>query len=344
MSELIDAFLDDPDFDEAQTLIFNISEADHHHFKRLDQFLNEKMKDQSRSFIKALFEKGLITFCDEINIGKKLELKKMPSVGSSIQILIPPPRPADAAPENIPLDILYEDEHLVFINKAQGMVVHPAPGNYNGTLVNAILYHCKDIKGVGDQKRPGIVHRLDKGTSGVMVVAKDQKTHEGLVKLFSTHDIERRYQCFAMGTKMLASGKLESNIGRSHHNRLKMATNVRGGKEAITYWKVLAHYEKFTHLEMTLETGRTHQIRVHLTELLKSPILCDPLYGNPAEHLQRLGPEFKTLLKDCEHPFLHAKVLGLIHPITGEKLRLEAPLPEIFNQVIDLANSQLEKK
>lgn len=344
MSELIDSFLEDPDYDEATSIVLHISESDHDNFKRLDQFLNEKMKDQSRSFIKALFEKGLVSFYGEGNEGRKLELKKMPPVGSSIQIIIPPPRPADAAPENIPLEILYEDEHLVFINKPQGMVVHPAPGNYTGTLVNAILYHCKDIKGVGDQKRPGIVHRLDKGTSGVMVVAKDQKTHEGLVNLFSTHDIERRYECLVMGTKMLASGKLESTIGRHPHNRLKMAANVRGGKNAITFWKVLAHYDKMTHMEMTLETGRTHQIRVHLTDLLKHPILCDPLYGHPAEHLQRLGPDFKALLKDVEHPFLHAKVLGLVHPITGEKLRFEAKPPAIFTEVIEMAKSVMEKK
>lgn len=305
-------------------------------FKRLDQFLAKKLPDQSRSFIKDLFNKG------EISASTKLELKKLPPVGTEITVKIPPPRPADAQPENIPLDIVFEDEHLVFVNKPAGMVVHPAPGNYTGTLVNAILHHCPDLKGVGDQKRPGIVHRLDKGTSGVMVVAKDQKTHEGLVKLFSTHDIERIYEALVMGGRIPTTGKLESTIGRHPQNRLKMAANVRNGKEALTHFSVIDYFDKFCHMQLKLETGRTHQIRVHLSQLLHRPILCDPLYGNPKEHLQRLGNDYKGIIKNYEFPFLHAKVLGFVHPITKEKLHFEVKPPQIFQDVLAMAHANME--
>ena len=310
---------------------FIITEQDKDSFKRLDQYLSSKLEDQSRSFLKMIFEKGLIT---SPNAKKKIELKKFPEVGTQIDVEIPPAAPADAQPEDIPIDILFEDEHLIIVNKAAGMVVHPAPGNYTGTLVNAILHHCKDLTGVGDQKRPGIVHRLDKGTSGVMVVAKNQKCHEGLVNLFSTHDIERKYECIAMGKQFPAGGLLESTIGRHKQNRLKMAINVKGGKSALTNYKVLTQFDKVAHLEMKLETGRTHQIRVHLSQLLYRPILCDPLYGNPKEHLQRVGPEVSDIIGSYEHPFLHAKLLGFIHPITGEKMLFETPPPAIFRNVL----------
>lgn len=318
---------------EYRTLI--VSAEDREEFKRLDQYLAKKIPDFSRTFLQNLFEKGEINLVSE-NAPMKLELKKMPPIGSEIEVHLPPPMPAEAQPENLPLDILYEDEHLVIINKAQGMVTHPAPGNYTGTLVNAVLFHCKDIKGVGDQKRPGIVHRLDKGTSGVMVVAKNQKCHEGLVLLFSTHDIERYYEALVMGSRMEPSGRLESTIGRDPHNRLKMAANVRHGKRALTYYKTLAQYEHFAHVEFKLETGRTHQIRVHAAELLKRALLMDPLYGNPNEHRRRLGETFGDVLKEVESPFLHAKVLGFVHPITKEKLRFEVPPPKIFQDVLNL--------
>ncbi|EQC51826.1 pseudouridine synthase [Bacteriovorax sp. DB6_IX] len=218
---------------ESQICILIVKDEDKNQFKRLDQFLAHHLKDHSRSFIKDLFLKGQITS------ETKLEIKRLPAVGTEIKIEIPPPRDPDAQAENIPLEIIYEDEHLVFVNKPAGMVTHPAPGNYTGTLVNAILHHCPDLQGVGDQRRPGIVHRLDKGTSGIMVVAKNQKCHDGLVKLFSTHDIDRVYEALVMGTRIEASGRLESTIGRHPQNRLKMAANVKVGKNAITYYKAL---------------------------------------------------------------------------------------------------------
>ena len=314
---------------------FIIGEEDRSNFKRLDQFLADKLEGQSRSVIKSLFQKEKIFFSKDSPIQGRLELKKMPAENSIIIVEIPAPLPSEALAEDIPLEILFEDEHLVIINKPAGMVTHPAPGNYTGTLVNAVLHHCPDLKGIGDQKRPGIVHRLDKGTSGVMVVAKTQACHEGLVKLFSTHDIKRQYICLAMGTKMPVGGKLESTLGRHPQNRLKMAVNVRNGKDAITHYKVLEQFEKCTLLKMTLQTGRTHQIRVHLSSLLRTPIVMDPLYGQPKDHLHRLDDEVSSILKDYEHPLLHARLLGFVHPITKKELCFEKEPPEVFSKVLE---------
>jgi 23S rRNA pseudouridine1911/1915/1917 synthase len=325
---------------EEDLLFFTISQDDKSNYKRLDQYLVDHIEDKSRSAIKAIFEKGMIKYSEDSPIQGKIELKKLPSVGAIVSVELPEPLPSTAKAENIPLEILFEDEHLVIVNKPAGMVTHPAPGNYTGTLVNAVLHHCPDLKGVGDEKRPGIVHRLDKGTSGVMVVAKNQKCHEGLVKLFSTHDIDRVYNAIVLGSRITSEGTLESTIGRHPQNRLKMAVNVRNGKRAVTHYKVLEIYHNLVLMQMKLETGRTHQIRVHLGSLLHKPILCDPLYGNPKEDLRRLGGEYKSIIKDYPHPFLHAKVLGFIHPITNEKLYFEADPPELFQKVIEMAESK----
>ena len=311
-----------------------IKSEDKSSFKRLDQFLASKVDHLSRNFLKSLFEKGMISGSrngDDV----KIALKKMPEEGVEIHIQVPPPLPSTAEAEDIPLEILFEDEHLVIVNKPAGMVTHPAPGNQTGTLVNAILHHCTDLKGVGDQIRPGIVHRLDKGTSGVMVVAKDQKTHEGLVLLFSTHDIERRYQALVITSQLPVGGTLKSTIGRHPQNRLKMAINVPRGKEAITHYKTLESFENMFHVELKLETGRTHQIRVHLASILKASILCDQTYGNPAQQLKRISHELVQIIDDYPYPFLHAKVLGFVHPITGEKLYFEQDPPQIFKQILE---------
>ncbi len=316
--------------------VVTVSQEDKSNFKRLDQYLAEKFEDLSRTFIKTLFSNGQI----ELEPAGKLELKKMPKVGSKIIIQLPPPIPIEAEPENIPLKILFEDEHLIIVDKPAGLVVHPAPGNYTGTLVNAILFHCPDLKGIGDKKRPGIVHRLDKGTSGVMVVAKAQKAHEKLVEMFSKHDIERRYEAIAFSKNLKISGIIESNIGRDPRNRIKMAANVSRGKEAITHYKVLDVFNKFSHLELKLETGRTHQIRVHLSTILKAPILCDPVYANCKNQVNSLSLEYKNLLKDYPYQLLHAKILGFKHPITEEQLYFETPPPEVFQKVLELARNE----
>lgn len=304
--------------------------------KRLDKFLADNLKDLSRNFIKGLFQKDQINAEDPEGNPVTLELKKMPPLGTCVQIDIPPPLPSDAPPQDIPLEILFEDSHLLIINKEAGMVVHPAPGHPDGTLVNAVLYHCQDLQGVGDQKRPGIVHRLDKGTSGIMVVAKNRKTHEGLVDLFSTHDIEREYMALIMKTKLPAGGPIETTIGRHPQNRLKMSTQNRNGKRAKTFYRVTEEFEQMSLVQCTLETGRTHQIRVHMSEVLKAPIAMDPLYGSPKDHLNRMAPVLRKFLKDYPYPLLHARKLGFIHPITQEKLLFETDPPEVFSQALEI--------
>lgn len=313
-------------------LEFQITKDDLEQFNRLDAFLAAKVSDLSRSLIKKLFQKGHIMTANDT----KLELKKMPSENTVVLFELPDAQDVDIPAQNIPLEILFEDEHLIVLNKSAGMVVHPAPGNWDGTLVNAILHHCPNLKGIGNEKRPGIVHRLDKGTSGVMVVAKTQKCHEGLVKLFSKHDIDRFYEAIILGTRIEPEMTLESTIGRSPHNRLKMASNVKNGKEAITHMKVLKFFKRFSHVELKLETGRTHQIRVHLSQLLNSPILNDHLYARVREEQLNHTTSMKSLLKNYEYPLLHAKVLGFTHPITNEKLFFEQSPPSIFENLLEV--------
>jgi len=309
-------------------LILSITDQDKENHKRLDTFLCEKLPEISRSLIKKHFTNGLFTCEQELN------LKKLPDPGVEIYFKAPILQDTDIKAQNIPLDILFEDDHLIIINKQAGLVVHPAPGNPDGTLVNAILFHCPNLSGIGNEKRPGIVHRLYKGTSGIMVVAKSQKAHEGLVELFSTHDIERLYEAIVLGVKLDPTKTLESMIGRHPTNRLKMSTKTTKGKNAITHMKVLEFFDFFSHCEMKLETGRTHQIRVHLSELLNSPIVNDPMYGREKEEKLRFNSQMKSLLKEYDHPLLHAKVLGFLHPITKEKLRFEVDPPKVFKEML----------
>lgn len=318
-----------------QSFIVHITSELRQKFKRLDQLLVHELADMSRSSLKALFEKSCVLWHADSPFQGKLELKKMPPEGAIIEVLIPPPTPSKAQAQNIPLEILYEDEHLVFLVKPAGLVTHPAPGHPDQTLVNAVLHHCPDLQGIGDERRPGIVHRLDRGTSGVMVVAKTQKCHEGLVNIFSSHELERKYQCLCLGQNFPSSGKLESTIGRHPTFRKKMAVNVRG-KQAITYYKLLEQFERVAHMEMTLETGRTHQIRVHLSALLNAPILMDELYARPRAHLRAVPEEVRFKLDDYPYPLLHAKLLALKHPITGEELRFESPAPPLFQECLEI--------
>lgn len=317
------------DIDES-VIRLKVTENDCKDFKRLDHFLAAKLPHFSRSFLKNLFDDDQIHSDDET---KKIELKKMPVVNTIIVIDVPPPIPSEATAENLPLEILFEDEYLVIINKPAGMVTHPAPGNYTGTLVNAILYHCPTLLGVGNVKRPGIVHRLDKGTSGVMVVAKEQKTHEKLVNLFSKHDLTRLYETLVCPLPIKKMGMIESTIGRSPSNRLKMAANVKHGKKAITHFKVIKDYQHISHIECKLETGRTHQIRVHLSQILNAPILNDFTYANVTQQKAKLNSTINDLIKNYEYPFLHAKVLKFVHPMTNKILDFQTPPPAIFEQV-----------
>lgn len=320
--------MEDKVSESSQDFEVTVSSLDREEFKRLDLYLVSKLPQFSRSTIKRLFED------EQITSTSSLSLNKMPAAGTVIEIEVPPPLPTDLVPENIPLEILFEDQHLIIINKPAGLVVHPAPGHYTGTLVNAILYHCPDLKGIGSEKRPGIVHRLDMGTSGVMVVAKDQKTHEGLVGLFSTHDIERKYEALVAGKVRDLTGTITTTIGRHPSNRLKMAANVKVGKKAVTHYRVLKHYASCTHIEFKLETGRTHQIRVHSAQILQTPVLCDPLYGSTDWHIKKLPEAISQRLLTYPYQLLHARELGFVHPLTGEKLHFTAPAPDIFQQTI----------
>lgn len=314
---------------DAELVTFVISEEEFEAHKRLDAFLSQKFPELSRSLIKKLYQDGHI----ESKVAK-LELKKMPPIGTTIKFKMPVANPVGIEPQNIPIEILFEDEHLIVVNKQAGLVVHPAAGNPDGTLVNAILHHCPDLKGIGNEKRPGIVHRLDKGTSGVMVIAKSQKAHEGLVGLFSEHNIDRYYEAIVLGARIPPKKVLESLMGRSPSNRLKMTTKVKKGKSAHTEMKVLKFFDHFSHVELKLETGRTHQIRVHLSELLNAPILNDPLYGRLKDEKRFQNDVMKSSLKDYEHPLLHAKVLGFKHPITGEELHFETDPPQVFQDIL----------
>jgi 23S rRNA pseudouridine1911/1915/1917 synthase len=306
-----------------------VTQEDCDEFKRFDVYLAQKFPQFSRSTLKRMFESEDIT-----SETTTLQLKRMPPVGTKIDIEVPPPIPSNLTPENIPLDILFEDEHLIIINKPAGLVVHPAPGHYTGTLVNAILYHCGDLKGIGAEKRPGIVHRLDMGTSGVMVVAKDQATHEGLAALFAIHDIERKYEAIVIGQPRQLTGTITGTIGRHPTNRLKMMAEAKNGKKAVTHYKVLKKFANFTHIELKLETGRTHQIRVHMSQVLMTPIACDPVYSSSDSHLKKMPESIRKAVLEYPYQLLHAKELGFIHPITKQALHFEVAPPEIFQAAL----------
>lgn len=317
---------------EVDARVLKVSEEDRAQFRRLDQWLVAQLPDLSRTTIKRLFDDENITTLD----GRSLSLSKMPMAGVEIEVEVPPPLPTELIAQDIPLDVLFEDEHLIIIVKPAGLCVHPAPGHPDHTLVNAILFRCPDLKGVGGEKRPGIVHRLDLGTSGVMVVAKTQATHEGLVQLFSRHDIERAYEALLMGQPKMQAGKIETFIGRHPQSRQKMSCLVKSGKKAISNFKILKSVQNIHHAEFRLETGRTHQIRVHASQFLQAPILCDPLYADVASQRSKLPEAITSLLKEWPHQLLHARLLGFKHPITGEALRFEAPLPSPMKEVLSL--------
>ena len=274
---------------------------------RLDVFAS-LILDLSRSACQRLIADGHI----KIN-GKMLTKKYCVSEGDTVFCEIPEPENYQVLPEDIPLDIVYEDSDIIVINKPQNMVVHPAAGNFSGTLVNALMHHCSDLSGVNGVLRPGIVHRLDKDTSGLIVVAKHDKAHIGLTEQLAERTCKRVYYAIASGvlTKDLT---IKTNIGRHHKDRKKMAVVPTGkGKEAITHIKVLERFKSASLVEARLETGRTHQIRVHLAHI-RHPVLGDPLYGPKKDGRQ----------------FLHAKVLGFVHPVTGKGMRFETELPEYF--------------
>ncbi|WMT89495.1 RluA family pseudouridine synthase [Pelagibacterium sp. H642] len=304
---------------------------------RLDAFLAARFPAFSRNRIKDLIQGGAVSVGGTTNDVPKYRVK----AGESITLAAPEPVEAEPEPQAIQLAILYEDEHLIVIDKPAGMVVHPAPGNENGTLVNALIHHCgQSLRGIGGVKRPGIVHRLDKDTSGVMVAAKTEQAHNGLAAQFADHGrtgpLERAYTAFAWGIPNPLVGTVETLIGRDPHNRLKQSVLGRDGREAITHYRVSGRFadEKWTVAQLTcnLETGRTHQIRVHMAHI-GHPLLGDGLYGAGfATKINRVPEPIQQAIRALNRQALHASVLGFAHPATGETLHFESPLPP------DLAN------
>jgi 23S rRNA pseudouridine1911/1915/1917 synthase len=291
---------------------------------RLDKTLADLLPELSRARVQGLMAHGLIS----LN-GTTLTDASSKAKAGTYRIEIPAPIPAEPMPENIPLDVLFEDEHLIVINKPAGMAAHPAPGTESGTLVNALLHHCgASLSGIGGVARPGIVHRLDKDTSGVMVAAKNDKAHQGLAALFERHDIDRLYVALTRAAPQQAKGTVITRIGRSATDRKKMAVLKAGGREAITHFTVERTFgpdkrPSAGRVACTLETGRTHQIRVHMASL-GSPCLADPLYGS-GHPVQSVRDAVKEA--GLTRQALHAAVLGFVHPVTGQTLRFETPLP-----------------
>ena len=283
---------------------------------RIDAFLAETVEQLSRSAAQQLLEKGGIT----VN-GKAVKKNYKTHDGDEITVELPEPEPVELLPENIPLDIRYEDEDVVVINKPKGLVVHPAPGHWSGTLVNALMYHCGDsLSGINGQLRPGIVHRIDMDTSGLLIVAKNDFAHQALAEQLKDHSLSRIYEAIVVGNIRADSGTIDAPIGRHPVDRKKMTVTEKNSRPAVTHYQVVARYSGYTHLRLRLETGRTHQIRVHLA-WQNHPIVGDMVYGRGKE----LG-----LTSQC----LHARCLTFRHPRTGKLVTVECELPEYFQTVL----------
>ena len=286
--------------------------------ERLDAFLARSVPDLTRSAAQRLLEQGAVTLRDRP--AKKNDRTRP---GDRLTVCLPEPQPVDLVPQDIPLDVVYEDEDVIVVNKPVGLVVHPAPGHPDGTLVNALLYHCgSSLSGINGELRPGIVHRIDRDTSGLIVAAKNDRAHLALAAQLQDHSLARVYEAVAVGGFREDSGTVDAPIGRHPVDRKKMAVDRKNGREAVTHWSVLARYPGYTHVECRLETGRTHQIRVHLASI-GHPLLGDTVYGSKKP--------WPGLAGQC----LHARKLRFIHPSTGEPLELECPLPDWFRDVLE---------
>ena len=284
---------------------------------RIDKYISENAENMTRSAVQKLIAEGCVTVNGKIP-DKNLKIK----TGDEIKINLPEPEICEALPENIPLDIVYEDEDLLVVNKPRGMVVHPATGNYTGTLVNALMYHCGDrLSSINGIIRPGIVHRIDKDTSGLLIVAKNDFAHNILAEQIKEHSFTRKYQAVVIGNVKDDTGTVNAPIGRHQTDRKKMAVTLKNSRNAVTHYKVIARYNGYTHVELTLETGRTHQIRVHMA-YIGHPVAGDPVYS---------GKKYLTKLNgQC----LHAYYISFTHPRTNEILAFSAPLPEYFTDFL----------
>ena len=297
--------------------------------KRLDIFLHEAADEFSRSRLQTLIREGLV-----LVDGQARKTSFPLTGGEKIRLVNPvPTKPIGVLPEAIPLDIIYEDQSLLVLDKPAGLVVHPAAGNWDGTLVNALLHHCHDLAGIGGELRPGIVHRLDRDTSGVLVVAKDDFSHRHLSRQFKQHTIAREYVALVYGRIKQAKGSFASNLGRNPRDRKKMASIMRGGRRAVTHYDVLERLPATTFLRLKLETGRTHQIRVHLSEA-SHPLVGDRIYGKKGIERQYAGDGQLAFLRNFPRQVLHARLLGFVHPRSGEYLEFTAPVPDDLEDLL----------
>ncbi len=284
---------------------------------RIDKLLSEKMENITRSGAQKLIDDGNVRV-NFIVVSKNYKVK----AGDRIVVTVPEPKTLEAEPEDIPLDIRYEDSDLLVVNKPKGMVVHPAAGNFDGTLVNALLYHCKgSLSGIGGVVRPGIVHRIDKDTSGLLIVAKNDMAHVSLADQIKAHSFTRQYQSVVYGRFKTEEGTVDAPIGRHPVDRKKMSVTTKNSKNAVTHYKVIDEYKDFTHLALKLETGRTHQIRVHMS-YIGHPVAGDPVYGP------------KKVIEYLQGQCLHAGLIGFRHPRTREYIEIESELPSYFTDFL----------
>lgn len=293
--------------------------------QRLDGYIAGKMPELTRSAVQKLLSEGNVTAEGKPGV-KNMRVKS----GWTIRVILPEPEKTELLPEDIPLDIVYEDEDLLVVNKPKGMVVHPAPGNPDGTLVNALLAHCGDsLSSINGVIRPGIVHRIDKDTSGLLIVAKNDAAHQGLASQIQEHSFTREYEAVVYGNLREDQGTINAPIGRHPIDRKKMAVTEKHSRSAVTHFQVLARYGNFTYVRLRLETGRTHQIRVHMA-YLGHPVAGDPVYGP------------KKVITSLHGQCLHARKIGFIHPITGKYLEFSSPLPEYFSTFLDMLGEPRE--
>ncbi len=285
---------------------------------RIDRYLAEELPELSRSYIQKLIKDGGVSLS-----GKPLKANYKVNPGDVIELVLPPAVEPEIQPENLPLDILYEDKDVIFVNKPKDMVVHPSAGHTSGTLVNGLLYHCKgELSGINGVMRPGIVHRIDKDTTGVLIVCKNDLAHNQIAEQLKEHSITRRYRAVVCGNLKADEGSVDAPVGRHPVDRKRMAVVSRGGKRAVTHYRVLERFGEYTYVECELETGRTHQIRVHMASI-GHPLLGDEVYGRGKSSFRLQGQ------------VLHAMILGVVHPSTGEYLEVEAPLPGYFAEVLE---------
>ena len=286
--------------------------------ERLDRIIAEKADELTRSYAQKLIKEGRVKVDGRVMEDKNFKVRP----GQALEIELPEPEALDLEPENIPLDVVYEDDDLLVVNKPKGLVVHPAPGNYRGTLVNALLHHCGErLSSINGTIRPGIVHRLDKDTSGLLIVAKNDFSHKSLAEQIKEHSFSREYEAVVYGSLKNDSGTIDAPIGRHKYYRKKMAVTQQNSRNAVTHYEVLARYRGFTHIRLKLETGRTHQIRVHMA-YMGHPVVGDPVYGPT------------RVIKELRGQCLHARHIEFVHPRTAQYLSFESELPGYFKDFL----------